>query len=516
VRTTLGAFAPMPPRQKLTATPYAITAGSLSGTLPATQLGGTISDARLSANVSVLGASIESAEITDGTILNANISASAGIVDTKLATIATAGKVSNSALSASVSLMGQSIDTSEITDGTITAADVYPGSFNTTFWRVGGNGGTTDKRPLDLRVNNQLVLRLEPTAGAPNLTGGGSFNAVYAGTKGAIIAGGELNTITTFSDRSVIGGGYDNGIESCSSSVVAGGSANGIGTNSSNSVISGGNRNKVLASASFATIPGGLFNSATNYAFAAGRRAKANHTGAVVWADSTDADFASTAANHFRVRAGGGMDLVGGNAVETFKFAGSRSGGFGSPVAYGVNNNTTGSSAPVLRLVSNGGNSGDGVLSVSSQGTGDLARFGNASTFVAWLTTNGNWNALAFNPTSDRAAKENFAVVDPREVLDKVAALPLARWNYKAAPGLDHIGPVAQDFHTAFGLNGEDDKHIATVDADGVALAAIQGLNQKVETYRAELEERQTEVSELRRRNEELLRRLEILEQRLK
>jgi hypothetical protein len=97
------------------------------------------------------------------------------------------------------------------------------------------------------------------------------------------------------------------------------------------------------------------------------------------------------------------------------------------------------------------------------------------------LTTNGTWTALAFTPTSDRAAKENFSSVNPRDVLEKVAALPLARWNYKAAPGAEHIGPVAQDFHAAFGLNGRDDKHIATVDADGVALAAIQGLNEKLE-----------------------------------
>jgi len=33
---------------------------------------------------------------------------------------------------------------------------------------------------------------------------------------------------------------------------------------------------------------------------------------------------------------------------------------------------------------------------------------------------------------------------------------------------------------------GPDDKHIATVDADGVALAAIQGLNQKLEEALAE------------------------------
>jgi hypothetical protein len=41
--------------------------------------------------------------------------------------------------------------------------------------------------------------------------------------------------------------------------------------------------------------------------------------------------------------------------------------------------------------------------------------------------------------------------------------------------------PVAQDFQAAFGLDGADDKHISVVDEGGVALAAIQGLNQKVE-----------------------------------
>ena len=82
--------------------------------------------------------------------------------------------------------------------------------------------------------------------------------------------------------------------------------------------------------------------------------------------------------------------------------------------------------------------------------------------------------------TSDRNAKENFAPVSPREVLDKVAALPISRWNFKEDKASEHLGPMAQDFYAAFNV-GPDDKHIATVDADGVALAAIQGLNQKVE-----------------------------------
>jgi hypothetical protein len=59
---------------------------------------------------------------------------------------------------------------------------------------------------------------------------------------------------------------------------------------------------------------------------------------------------------------------------------------------------------------------------------------------------------------------------------------------------------MAQDFHAAFGL-GTDERHIATVDADGVALAAIQGLNDKVEERSRKLE---SENAELKRELAEL------------
>ena len=89
---------------------------------------------------------------------------------------------------------------------------------------------------------------------------------------------------------------------------------------------------------------------------------------------------------------------------------------------------------------------------------------------------------MASTLTSDRNAKENFTAVNPREVLAKVASLPVTEWNYKTdSKGVQHIGPMAQDFQAAFGLNGADDKHISVVDEGGVALAAIQGLNQKLE-----------------------------------
>jgi hypothetical protein len=55
---------------------------------------------------------------------------------------------------------------------------------------------------------------------------------------------------------------------------------------------------------------------------------------------------------------------------------------------------------------------------------------------------------------------------------------------------------MAQDFYAAFGL-GMDDKHISMVDADGVALAAIQGLNHKLEEARAENAELKARLDKL-------------------
>ena len=75
--------------------------------------------------------------------------------------------------------------------------------------------------------------------------------------------------------------------------------------------------------------------------------------------------------------------------------------------------------------------------------------------------------------------------------------------------GQKHLGPVAQDFHAAFGLNGSDDKHISVVDENGVALAAIQGLNQK-------LNEKDSEIQKLKQQNETLEKRLDNLEQMIK
>jgi hypothetical protein len=95
------------------------------------------------------------------------------------------------------------------------------------------------------------------------------------------------------------------------------------------------------------------------------------------------------------------------------------------------------------------------------------------------MNVGGNVNAASFSTTSDRNLKEKFAPIDNQEILKRVASLPISRWNFKTDAATRHIGPMAQDFYAAFNV-GMDDRHIATVDEDGVALAAIQGLNEKL------------------------------------
>lgn len=107
--------------------------------------------------------------------------------------------------------------------------------------------------------------------------------------------------------------------------------------------------------------------------------------------------------------------------------------------------------------------------------------------------------------TSDRNAKENFSTVNALAVLAKVASLPVTEWNYKSDnKEVQHIGPMAQDFQAAFQLDGADDKHISVVDEGGVALAAIQGLNEKLEETEQAVKTKNSEIQELRQRLEAL------------
>ena len=113
-----------------------------------------------------------------------------------------------------------------------------------------------------------------------------------------------------------------------------------------------------------------------------------------------------------------------------------------------------------------------------------------ANQVVVWTPGSASWSF-----TSDRSTKDRVAPVNPESVLNKVTRIPINEWSYI---GYDqrHIGPMAQDFHAQFPLN-ENDTALNDADLHGVALAAIQGLNQK-------LEQKETEITELKARLEKL------------
>jgi hypothetical protein len=101
---------------------------------------------------------------------------------------------------------------------------------------------------------------------------------------------------------------------------------------------------------------------------------------------------------------------------------------------------------------------------------------------------------------SDRNAKKNIAPADTRQILDKVAHLPISTWTYNEEPSaVRHLGPMAQDFHASFGL-GTDDRTYNSVDAHGVALASIQALERMVEAQERRIEKLERDNQRLEQR----------------
>lgn len=403
------------------------------------------------------------------------------------------------------------------------------------YWSRSGNAGTspgsqfigtTDAQPLEFKVNSQRVLRIEAGAGeAPNIVAGAPQNLIGPFVSGATVAGGGfldfLGNILANEVRShygTVSGGQANRINTgATHATIGGGFLNDVSSNSYGGTVAGGINNNIMAGVTAGMIPGGADNMVednASYALAAGRQARASHPGTFVWADSQDSPFASTAADQFNIRARGGVRLLSDpglalNAADT------------PLITRGWN--LFGAAAPAAKQ----GHGRWGVfmephalvlgMPALSGKTVRIGKYDDAGNYVslAHVDQNGNlYTAGSVNPPSDRARKQDFAVVDAEEVLAKVVALPVSTWSYRSSPETRHMGPVAQDFHAAFGL-GSDDKHIATVDADGVALAAIKGLHEKLERTRAELKHREEENAALRESVAELRTMVESMNTRL-
>ncbi|HZY42592.1 MAG TPA: tail fiber domain-containing protein, partial [Anaerolineae bacterium] len=288
------------------------------------------------------------------------------------------------------------------------------------------------------------------TIGGGGWNGSGSSGNMAYGTA-STIGGGFGNYLSPDAGYGVIGGGQQNSITATPGSnlgipTIGGGFNNKVTLGGG--TVGGGNSNTAsnfdatvaggngnTASGGASMVPGGASNLAQgSTSFAAGYRARSLNNGCFTWADSNNFDYVCGTNNAFTARATGGVYFV--TAID----------GAGNPTA-GIQ-------------LSGGGN--------------------------------------AWSPLSDRNSKANFSSIDAREIVEKLAQIPISTWNYKTQDAaIRHIGPMAQDFAAAFNV-GEDDKHITTIDADGVSLAAIQGLYQIVQEKDHRISQLENDVAKLK------------------
>lgn len=90
-------------------------------------------------------------------------------------------------------------------------------------------------------------------------------------------------------------------------------------------------------------------------------------------------------------------------------------------------------------------------------------------------------SAGAWNTVSDRHKKANFEVLDEESLLDDIRSLPIYSWEYKSQPGVNHIGPMAQDFYNRFAYSTSDTT-ITSSDMDGVIFGGIKAVNNQLNT----------------------------------
>jgi hypothetical protein len=159
-----------------------------------------------------------------------------------------------------------------------------------------------------------------------------------------------------------------------------------------------------------------------------------------------------------------------------------------------------------------GSSSGGGTAVLGfAAGGGSAAFFSGGSAGGGTCVFNGGagWNC---GPTAN-LMKKHAERVDPRQILRQLAAMPLSYYGMKGArdPRVRYLGPSAEDFKAAFDLGGNKTT-INTGNAQGVAIAGIQGL------YR-ELQVRDKEIAGLKAENAalraEMNARLSALERQL-
>lgn len=311
-------------------------------------------------------------------------------------------------------------------------------------------------------------------AGTSNVIAGNSYTSfIGSGTSNMIGTGNQPNSAIVAGDSnvisgasggtSIIGAGYGNTISNAPWAVIGGGLTNAL--SAQYAFIGGGANNTLASTATYGAIAGGTNNNVSGEGgyIAAGGYNTLSGEGAVI-----DGGFNNTAAGTFATVPGGYVNSAAGS----YSFAaGARA-----------------SAAQTGTFVWSDGSDGDTILS-SAQAYQFLARASGG--FTLWTNAAGTVGAKlapgsgTWASASDRNMKTDVVRLDDATVLAKVARLPISRWSYVSERGVRHVGPMAQDFYAAFGV-GEDDKHITSIDEDGVALSAIKALHTETATLRAE------------------------------
>jgi hypothetical protein len=350
---------------------------------------------------------------------------------------------------------------------------------------------------------------------------GGEENAVSSGAD-SIVGAGQFNTISA--EDSAILDGTANTV-SGPYSVIAGGQGHSVA--GSDAAIAGGIANSVASFAGF--IGGGSHNSVTGNgsAIAGGNSREDARTGNQISGldsfigsgdgntiSSTEAvigggDVNSVTSTYGTI-AGGSGNQVTGKAATIAGGTDNVASGNAAMVAGGYHNLASGQYSFAAGFGSYANTNGSFVWSDFSQGSKHLEPtaanqfIARAAGGVIFLSNAAETTGVRLAPgsgawgsASDRNLKRDVATVNDADILAKVAALPVSEWSYTSEGGVRHLGPMAQDFYTAFGV-GEDDRHITSIDEDGVALAAIKALNAKLTSTLRTLRAKDSEVGSLR------------------
>ncbi|MEO7047148.1 MAG: tail fiber domain-containing protein [Ferruginibacter sp.] len=200
---------------------------------------------------------------------------------------------------------------------------------------------------------------------------------------------------------------------------------------------------------------------------------------------------------------------------------------------WGRNSNTTGTGSFVLGYnLFDGGHKGNAMLgdtdpwNAGSVGSGSdnqmICRFNNGYYFLTGGNTNrsgmiANHGDNSWSQISDSTKKEKLIPVNGEDLLKKISNFKLTTWNYKGQDPkvFRHYGPMAQDFHTAFGHDAigtiGNDTLINQADFLGVSFTAIQALEKRTE----KIEEQQKKIDNLQKENTALSATNEKLQQQL-